>query len=119
MTFQAVIFDFGGVLVRTLDQGGRWRWDERLGLPLGSVERTVFNSMLARQATTGAAPVSAIWEDVAQTLGLDADQLQQFRRDSVSYTHLRAHETVLDLVCRLLLEKKTEQHPLVHTTSTF
>ena len=27
---------------------------------------------------------------------------------SVSYTHLRAHETVLDLVCRLLLEKKTE-----------
>ena len=24
----------------------------------------------------------------------------------VSYTHLRAHETVLDLVCRLLLAKK-------------
>ena len=34
----------------------------------------------------------------------------------VSYTHLRAHETVLDLVCRLLLEKKkqpntTPQYP--------
>src|SRR5664280_968160 len=26
--------------------------------------------------------------------------------NSVSYTHLRAHETVLDIVCRLLLEKK-------------
>src|SRR5664280_3052848 len=26
--------------------------------------------------------------------------------NSVSYTHLRAHETVLELVCRLLLEKK-------------
>ena len=26
--------------------------------------------------------------------------------ETVSYTHLRAHETVLDLVCRLLLEKK-------------
>ena len=25
---------------------------------------------------------------------------------TVSYTHLRAHETVLDLVCRLLHEKK-------------
>ena len=25
---------------------------------------------------------------------------------TVSYTHLRAHETVLDLVCRLLLENK-------------
>ena len=30
----------------------------------------------------------------------------------VSYTHLRAHETVLDLVCRLLLEKK---HNNTHT----
>mgnify|MGYP003380841598 CR=1 FL=1 len=30
----------------------------------------------------------------------------------VSYTHLRAHETVLDLVCRLLLDKKkdTDDH---------
>ena len=26
--------------------------------------------------------------------------------ESVSYTHLRAHETEADLVCRLLLEKK-------------
>src|SRR5664280_1638200 len=29
----------------------------------------------------------------------------QIRQEPVSYTHLRAHETVLDLVCRLLLEK--------------
>ena len=33
----------------------------------------------------------------------------------VSYTHLRAHETVLELVCRLLLEKKktSTTHQLV------
>ena len=32
--------------------------------------------------------------------------------ETVSYTHLRAHETVLDLVCRLLLEKtKTKVWP--------
>ena len=30
----------------------------------------------------------------------------------VSYTHLRAHETVLDIVCRLLLEKKKNKHTL-------
>ena len=29
--------------------------------------------------------------------------------NTVSYTHLRAHETVLDLVCRLLLEKKNNK----------
>ena len=34
---------------------------------------------------------------------------QNYEYDPVSYTHLRAHETVLDLVCRLLLEKKTQQ----------
>ena len=34
--------------------------------------------------------------------------------DAVSYTHLRAHETVLDLVCRLLLEKKKTQIQLDH-----
>eukprot|EP00831_Metopus_contortus_P038705 TRINITY_DN30378_c0_g1_i2.p1 TRINITY_DN30378_c0_g1~~TRINITY_DN30378_c0_g1_i2.p1 ORF type:complete len:130 (-),score=44.46 TRINITY_DN30378_c0_g1_i2:29-418(-) len=28
------------------------------------------------------------------------------RQEAVSYTHLRAHETSLHLVCRLLLEKK-------------
>src|SRR5665811_2429767 len=36
------------------------------------------------------------WRERAQVEG----------RIPVSYTHLRAHETVLDLVCRLLLEKK-------------
>src|SRR5665811_1410255 len=30
--------------------------------------------------------------------------------EPVSYTHLRAHETVLDLVCRLLLEKKKKKY---------
>ena len=30
---------------------------------------------------------------------------------SVSYTHLRAHETRHDLVCRLLLEKKKTTSP--------
>ena len=34
----------------------------------------------------------------------------------VSYTHLRAHETVLDLVCRLLLEKK--KHHILYIVST-
>src|SRR5664280_1565244 len=37
------------------------------------------------------------------TLGLEAASWRY--TGTVSYTHLRAHETVLDLVCRLLLEK--------------
>ena len=44
---------------------------------------------------------------------------------AVSYTHLRAHETVLDLVCRLLLEKKTNttpsqlHPPFIHSTYNY
>ena len=38
-------------------------------------------------------------------------------RDAVSYTHLRAHETVLDLVCRLLLEKKKSQTTTLNLTT--
>ena len=39
---------------------------------------------------------------------IDKDMLERMSDKpiiAVSYTHLRAHETVLDLVCRLLLEK--------------
>ena len=32
----------------------------------------------------------------------------------VSYTHLRAHETVLDIVCRLLLDKTTKLRRTTH-----
>ena len=35
-----------------------------------------------------------------------AGKFGSYNPKAVSYTHLRAHETVLDLVCRLLLEKK-------------
>ena len=43
-----------------------------------------------------------------ELIDLPLDQL--IDRSAVSYTHLRAHETVLDLVCRLLLEKKKKDH---------
>ena len=41
---------------------------------------------------------------VGQLIGLPMKKIEDL--NPVSYTHLRAHETVLDLVCRLLLEKK-------------
>ena len=56
-------------------------------------------------------------EKSAGVLAVDIPKiLEQATGNPVSYTHLRAHETVLDLVCRLLLEKtkqqkkKTKQH---------
>ena len=48
----------------------------------------------------GGGPVDLVRKDEI------AEDRPFFHREPVSYTHLRAHETVLDLVCRLLLEKK-------------
>ena len=46
----------------------------------------------------------------------DEDAVMTALARPVSYTHLRAHETVLDLVCRLLLDKnKTQQSHLCTT----
>ena len=51
-------------------------------------------------------------------LVLEVDVLEH-DASPVSYTHLRAHETVLDLVCRLLLEKKQQQHNLYYRESLY
>ena len=45
------------------------------------------------------------WATV-ETVRAAAGVMEKQGGGPVSYTHLRAHETVLDLVCRLLLEKK-------------
>src|SRR5450759_5985558 len=44
----------------------------------------------------------ALADKCESVLGIDLSE----RNIAVSYTHLRAHETRHDLVCRLLLEKK-------------
>ena len=49
-------------------------------------------------------------------IGITRPETHTLAHDPVSYTHLRAHETVLDLVCRLLLEKKKTH--ITETTST-
>src|SRR5665811_2375066 len=58
-------------------------------------------------------PLQSSEEDDQREAHLEPDHHAHDRQERrpgvsqpVSYTHLRAHETVLDLVCRLLLEKK-------------
>ena len=51
-------------------------------------------------------PAAALVADVIESNGRLEAAWSAMTADAVSYTHLRAHETVLDLVCRLLLEKK-------------
>ncbi|MGQ9887831.1 MAG: HAD family hydrolase [Aggregatilineales bacterium] len=87
---RAVVFDFGGVLVRTVDYTPRHAWDDRLGLPRGSVERVVHGSHAWREAQLGRLTPEQHWAQVAAELGLDAPLLAQFRRDYFSGDQLDA-----------------------------
>eukprot|EP00657_Telonema_sp_P-1_P001244 TRINITY_DN12814_c0_g1_i1.p1 TRINITY_DN12814_c0_g1~~TRINITY_DN12814_c0_g1_i1.p1 ORF type:complete len:109 (-),score=18.32 TRINITY_DN12814_c0_g1_i1:12-338(-) len=72
-------------------------------LNLEPIARLVsFTAVGVEPRIMGIGPIKAIPKALKQA-GLKQDQLELI---AVSYTHLRAHETVLDLVCRLLLEKK-------------
>ena len=54
--------------------------------------------------------------DIAKSQSKEEDDLLKGDTYPVSYTHLRAHETRHDLVCRLLLEKKKYQICLLYTS---
>jgi len=78
---RAVIFDVGGVLVRTFDQGGRRVWEERLGLSPGEAEAIVLNSEMGHRAQRGEITTAELWAWAGQRLGLDEAELTTFRAD--------------------------------------
>jgi epoxide hydrolase-like predicted phosphatase len=81
---KAVVFDWGGVLMRTVDASGRRKWERRLGLPLYAVDRAVHGSRSWKQAQSGIISDAEYWSDVATQLGLDEAELAEFRCDYFS-----------------------------------
>ena len=66
--------------------------------------------MCIRDRSTPVRPVKSVAVIGAGTMGggIAMNFLSAGIPVAVSYTHLRAHETVLDIVCRLLLEKQKQ-----------
>ncbi len=93
---KAFIFDFGGVVVRTEDDRPRHQWDERLGLPVGSVERAVHHSDLWIQAQLGRISPKMYWKGVAELLYMKGDSIDELRRDFFSADRLNYR--VVDLI---------------------
>lgn len=87
---RAVIFDFGGVLMKTLDHTGRHLWDDRLGLSRGSVEKIVHGGESWRKAQRGEITPAEYWADVAAQLALDNGSIQQLAADFFSGDRLDA-----------------------------
>jgi HAD superfamily hydrolase (TIGR01509 family) len=81
MPIRAIIFDFGGVLMRTHDYTARQKWADRLGLPERELENAVFGSTAATRGMLGELPPEATWDDAAATFHLDEEALRQFQDD--------------------------------------
>jgi FMN phosphatase YigB (HAD superfamily) len=78
---EAVIWDLGGVIVRTHDRSGRERWEQRLGLNPGKLEELVFRSEVAGRAYEGDAGIEDVWRAVGDQLGVSEDDLREMERD--------------------------------------
>jgi glucose-1-phosphatase len=76
---KAIIFDIGGVLIRTEDRGPRAALEERMGLAPGEAEFLVLNSEQGRQAQLGAVTAGEHWAWVQQHFGLTEAGLHDFR----------------------------------------
>ncbi len=81
MTVRAVVFDLGGVIVRTEDQEPRIKWEERLHLGRWGLAELVFGCDASLRASVGDLTDADVWSHVKETLGLDEAQLAELRRD--------------------------------------
>lgn len=78
---QAIIWDMGGVLVRTFDWSPRSKWEDRLGLERMGLTDMVFFSKVAQEASIGKAEADDIWHWVGEELALSDQDLGQLRKD--------------------------------------
>jgi len=75
----AVLFDLGGVLLRTEDRSPREQLAIRLGMNSWQLAELIFNSETAHLATIGKISAEAHWEQVRQTLGLARAEFREAR----------------------------------------
>ena len=78
---RTVIWDLGGVLLRTHDHSGRERWEQKLGLTSRQLEEIVFGCDMSQQAFVGRAEVEEVWRAVGDQLDVPEDERSNLERD--------------------------------------
>lgn len=88
MDIKAIIWDFGGVLVRTNANNGRDALAQRVGLSRAALEARVFDGDNRRQAQMGAVDGEDYLQEVATEFGLSVAELRQafFGDDHLDHT---------------------------------
>jgi epoxide hydrolase-like predicted phosphatase len=77
---KAIVFDIGGVLIKTEDDSSRRELEQRYHLPTGGVEILVFDSEQAIASSIGRVNQEAVWNSVAEQLSLSPEGLEDFKR---------------------------------------
>jgi glucose-1-phosphatase len=75
---RAIIFDVGGVLIRTQDPAPRRGLERHLGLAAGESEELVFGEPMGIRAQRGEITADALWAWIQQEMELDSDGITAF-----------------------------------------
>ncbi len=75
---KTVIFDVGGVLLRTESHESRKSWERKLRLKDWESEYLVFNSEMGKKAQLGDATYEELWDWIQQHLALDTETTKAF-----------------------------------------
>lgn len=75
---QAVIFDLGGVIVRTEDRQPREALAQRFGKTYAELDQIVFDNELSRAAERGDASFEEAWAQAASALNMPKEEIPAF-----------------------------------------
>ncbi len=78
---KAIIFDVGGVFIRTQSRTGREKWAEKFSLDSWEFENFIFSGESGRQAQLGQKTYDVHWAWLGKHFGLDEAGLAEMRRD--------------------------------------
>ncbi len=78
---KAVIFDVGGVLIRTHSRAGREKWAEKLGMDAWEFEGFIFGGESGRATQLGQKTEPEHWRWLGEHFGLDETSLSEMHRD--------------------------------------
>jgi epoxide hydrolase-like predicted phosphatase len=81
MVIRAVIFDLGGVLLRTENRTPRNQLADRLGLTYDELSAVIFDSLSAHQAVKGEITADEHWKAVQKALGIPNDEFTKVPLD--------------------------------------
>jgi len=78
---KAVIFDVGGVLIRTQSRAGRKKWADRLGIDDWDFENFIFGGESGQQAQLGQKTFDEHWHSIGDEFKLSDTEVTEMRAD--------------------------------------